>query len=388
MNPENERERSVERLLRESLATSQPAPGTGSCLDAEMLAAWLEGGLTGSQLTAAQEHVAGCGSCQATLAALVRAIPMAPEPEPWWRRALGARWLVPVAATATAIAIWVLVPREELMRPPVQPQTASREASRPEPSGRSTAIPAEESAAETSITGLRSPERPDPALRRAGAPTAAASDAREEQRDVAPPAPQPRESELKPDAPATPAPESPRGRLEVAPTAVGRVAAAAPEPASSAPAPGAPAVARAVPAPATAARAPDQAGRFGTLQESVTVQTQLTLVSPGTAFRWRIGPAGSVDFSTDAGTTWESRPTGVAADLTAGAAPGGTVCWVVGRGGTVLLTTDGRQWRRLASPTVADLNGVQATDARTATVTSVDGRRFRTTDAGASWDSL
>ena len=374
MNPQNERERSVERLLRESLATSANAPATGSCLDAEMLAAWLDGGLAGSQLTAAQEHVAGCGSCQATLAALVRATPMAPEPEPWWRRALDARWLVPVAATATALAIWVLVPREEFIRPPGPPQTAAREAT--------------QSTTENSITVSRPAERSDPALRRAGPPAAAASDAREEQQDAAPPALQSLESELKPDAPATPAPESARGRQVAAPASVGRAAEEAPAPLASAPAPAASAVAPAAPAPATAARVPDQAGRFGTLQERVTIPMGLTLISPGTAFRWRIGPAGSVDFSTDAGTTWESRSTGVAADLTAGAAPGGTVCWVVGRGGTVLLTTDGRQWRRLASPTVADLNGVQATDARTATVTSVDGRRFRTIDAGASWDSL
>ena len=73
MNPQSERDRSIERLLRESLATA-PA-GTGSCLDAEMLAAWVEGGLVGGQLTAAQEHVAGCSACQATLAALVRTTP-------------------------------------------------------------------------------------------------------------------------------------------------------------------------------------------------------------------------------------------------------------------------------------------------------------------------
>jgi hypothetical protein len=47
VNRENERERSVERLLRESLATSPSTPGTRSCLDAETLAAWLDGGLAG-----------------------------------------------------------------------------------------------------------------------------------------------------------------------------------------------------------------------------------------------------------------------------------------------------------------------------------------------------
>ena len=125
-----------------------------------------------------------------------------------------------------------------------------------------------------------------------------------------------------------------------------------------------------------------------TLQGAIAVEAQVTIASPGTAFRWRIGPAGSVEFSTDAGATWESRPTGVEADLTAGAAPGGTVCWVVGRGGTVLLTTDGRQFRRLMFPVATDLAAVQAIDARSATVTAADGRRFRTLDGGATWDGL
>ena len=132
MNPQSERDRSIERLLRESLATSPTTPETGSCLDAEMLAAWVDGGLVGGQLVAAQEHVAGCSACQATLAALVRTTPTELVAEPWWRRALSARWLVPVAATATALAIWVVVPREEFMRPPEQPQTAARDAAVPQ----------------------------------------------------------------------------------------------------------------------------------------------------------------------------------------------------------------------------------------------------------------
>lgn len=389
MNSPNERERTVERLLRESLAASQRASGTATCLDAEMLAAWLEGGLTGSQLTAAQEHVAGCGSCQATLAALVRATPTAEEPEPWWRRALGARWLVPVAATATAIAIWVLVPREEFMRPPEQPQTASREASPlAEPSAQSTVMPAEKSADGSPVALARPPERRETGRGGASAPAAIASEAREEQLNAL----RQRASEPESEPSAAPAAENARERQEAASDAVGGVAVAsppaAPAPAAPAAAPAAPAQARAVPVPAPAAQAPAQAGRFGTLQESVTVQRQLILASPGTAFRWRIGPAGSVEFSTDAGATWEPRPTGITTDLTAGAAPGGTVCWLVGRSGAVLLTIDGRQWRRIVFPVATDLAAVQATDARTATVTAADGSRFRTVDGGTTWESL
>ena len=372
MNPQSEHDRSIERLLRESLTTS---PGTGSCLDAEMLAAWVEGGLVDGQLTAAQEHVAGCSACQAALAALVRTTPTEAAPEPWWRRSLSARWLVPVAATATALALWVIVPREEFMRQPQQPQTAARDAAVPETGAIEMRVaPAEKSEAETSSTPSRPLEQSTGSLRRDNAPGAAAADAREERLDVGSVALQRREAEPKLDASAPPTPEGVPELQEVAPPLVGRAAAAAPE--------------SAAPAAAPVAPAPAQAGRFGTLQESVTARLQITIASPGTAFRWRIGPAGSVEFSTDAGTTWELRPTGVNTDLTAGASPGGTVCWVVGRGGTVLLTTDGRQWRRVAFPVTADLNDVQATDARNATVTAADGRRFRTMDGGATWEGL
>ena len=85
---------------------------------------------------------------------------------------------------------------------------------------------------------------------------------------------------------------------------------------------------------------------------------------------------------------WSASSSGVTEDLTAGVAPSPTVCWIVGRRGTVLLSTDGLQWRRLAFPESADLVTVQATDALTATVTTADNRRFRTADGGQTWTPL
>jgi photosystem II stability/assembly factor-like uncharacterized protein len=58
---------------------------------------------------------------------------------------------------------------------------------------------------------------------------------------------------------------------------------------------------------------------------------------------------------------------------------------VVGRAGTVLLTTDGRRFRRIPFPASADLVSVRATDARSATVVGTDGRTFTTADGGATW---
>jgi photosystem II stability/assembly factor-like uncharacterized protein len=108
--------------------------------------------------------------------------------------------------------------------------------------------------------------------------------------------------------------------------------------------------------------------------------------SPDGPFRWRVGANGTAQVSVDRGTTWEATTTGVPADLIAASSPGGTACWVVGRSGTVLLTTDGRRWQRLTFPVTTDLTAVQATDARRATVTTQDGRRFTTIDGGATWN--
>jgi photosystem II stability/assembly factor-like uncharacterized protein len=92
-----------------------------------------------------------------------------------------------------------------------------------------------------------------------------------------------------------------------------------------------------------------------------------------------------VQRSTDGGSTWQTQETGAAVTLTAGASPTPLVCWLVGPAGTVLLSTDGRSWQRLAFPEAANLASVTATDDKTATVTATDGRRFSTTDGGLTW---
>jgi photosystem II stability/assembly factor-like uncharacterized protein len=101
--------------------------------------------------------------------------------------------------------------------------------------------------------------------------------------------------------------------------------------------------------------------------------------------RWRIAAGGRVEHSTDGGSTWQAQSTGVAVTLTAGASPAPTVCWLVGPGGIVLLSTDGRSWQRIAFPEAIDLASVRATDDTSATVTASDGRTFSTTDRGLTW---
>jgi photosystem II stability/assembly factor-like uncharacterized protein len=112
-------------------------------------------------------------------------------------------------------------------------------------------------------------------------------------------------------------------------------------------------------------------------------QTIVTARDP--ASRWRIVPGG-VERSTDGGATWRAQSVGTTVRLVAGASPSSPVCWLVGGMGTVLLSTDGSSWQRVAVPdSTASLIAVRATDAKSATVTASDGRTFTTTDGGVTW---
>ena len=61
------------------------------------------------------------------------------------------------------------------------------------------------------------------------------------------------------------------------------------------------------------------------------------------------------------------------------------MCWIVGRGGAVYLTTDGTRFMRLPFPEMVDLVAVTATDDRNAIVSAADGRSWQTTDQGRTW---
>ncbi len=84
------------------------------CPDAELLALYAEHEVSSDERGPVEAHVAGCGRCQATLAAFVRSAPEPGVPEatgdiaapPWWA---GWRWMVPLAsATAVAaVAVWI-----------------------------------------------------------------------------------------------------------------------------------------------------------------------------------------------------------------------------------------------------------------------------------------
>jgi len=374
VNTERDRDRSVERMLGQAFRAGASAEVSGACLDAETLAAWADRGLAAGDLANVETHLAECSRCQSLVATLERTRPASAEREEreaWWPPRFGFGWLVPLTAAAAAILLWVALPGNEPARSSASMNDRVRAAAAPGPREPSLA------------DGLQAPAAVREELR---APAAGRAEAKEGVANGAPPgarggARNPGErNALKPDdLNARQNEEREARRDERAP---------AQEPASldrlggvSAPAA----------APSARTQAADRAASapqrtFALAAQASAGAIAKEIASPDPSFRWRIGAAGVVEHSTDGGSTWEVLPTGVVADLTAGMSPSPSVCWLVGRAGAVLLSADGRRWQRVTFPEATDLVAVQAGDARTATVTTADGRTFRTVDGGVSWD--
>ena len=121
------------------------------------------------------------------------------------------------------------------------------------------------------------------------------------------------------------------------------------------------------------------------MQKRMQQNALLEVVSPDRARRWRVAADQSVERTEDGGRTWLQVRSAQGDTIRAGDAPSPLVCWLVGGNGLVLLTTDGSRFTRIAFPAQANLTGVTAINARTATVVTADGRTFRTDDGGATW---
>ena len=92
-----------------------------NCLDAETLAAWLDGGLKGAALEDVQTHVAGCERCQMLLGAMGRTRAAVPATEPQRVSKRWLAWAVPLTAAAAAIVIWVAIPQQRDVSVPQAP---------------------------------------------------------------------------------------------------------------------------------------------------------------------------------------------------------------------------------------------------------------------------
>ena len=359
-----DRDRSIERLLRQARSTDATAPA-GDCPDAETLAALADDTLPAAARREVEAHVADCHRCQALTAAVARVeAPVgaaAGDVPAWRRRALN--WLVPAAAAATAVALWVLVPGQRTPLPETtreEQQTAATSLPRS-----SEAPPTSQQVAEEPLrvpadspTGAAADERDANARQSAAGESAARSDMAQTGNAAA--------LQGRAVGQANPAATAPEERLA-------QVAAPAAPPPAAAPAPAA-APSPAVPPPAAA------------MARRLEAAASVELVSPNPQIRWRIGPGALVQYSADGGATWTTQQTGASTGFTAGSAPTAEVCWLVGRGGLVLRTTDaGRQWQRVPFPETIDLTAITASSTRNASVVLAGGRRFVTEDGGMTW---
>ena len=334
------------------------------------------------------------------------------------RRYLSWRWLVPAAGVAAAVALWIAIrpaphrapglvavqpsvegPKEVAQNNPppalatripeiteTQPQPAAQA-----PAARSRAAKAgpEPASAKRAMPGVQPSAAPGRAEQEAkalsagtgaqGAAPLAESRAAVVAQKEGPEqlAMQPKEADQAAAAPAKPS-ESPRiaeipKKTEMSKTAEARPGLAA-------------AVAPAAPAAAKQREEETPKTFDRRLRTAALAQPSTAVIpSPDLSALWRVGPAGTIARSHDAGRTWQAQVSNVAADLLAGSAPSETVCWVVGRAGIILRTTDGEQWEKIPSPAPVDWIGVKARDALNATVVAASQQRYVTKDGGKRW---
>ena len=426
----DDRDRNFEKALaRHVRADSQDETSSASpsCADIEALAAYHEGALPREQRSLWKTHIQDCPRCQEILAQLqaTDAIPLDLTHNTEKQRAVGVpvlkprtpslwRWAAPAGALAAGLLVWVTVHENK----PLQisevrkqassvPQTVAPKPSEPEnkaqstnenPSAgkRSTAADAVQGKLEPHRTGSFSavPAKPQSRAIEQTAENsvdlyASASQQPEvgERADAA-------KKDLKEKASAprlSPAAPAPAPALEATPkistmSETVTVEAGSPAPLQAANS------ATVNPSDQFARKQKQDLPLNGrsydqllTLAKSVSA---VTVAAPHGSAQWRIGTAGIVEYSSDAGATWTLQSTGVVADLLAGSATSDEVCWLVGRAGTILRTTDGgTHWSKVPPPIVDDFASVFAVNARQATVSPAHGT-YQTKDAGATWKKL
>ena len=311
-------------------------------LDAETIAAWADGGLDAASVAAAEAHASNCDRCQALLATVAQTLPAG---QPAHGFAIWKWWLAPIAATAAAVALFLVVPQD-----PMQPDTMPR-AEVAQQTAKAIAEPSAPSAAAPPADTRFSESRRNAPAKDLTA-EAKVADAQANRADTSPlrDRQDPREARL----------ERAEGtRVAAEPSAtIAPVAPAAP------------------PAPAT-----EELGAVSQLRKQAA---PAEFVSPDATQRWR-AIVGSIEYSNDGGRTWTTVRRNESEVITGGMSPVPLVCWMIGRAGLVLLTTDGTNFTRLPFPERVDLASIAAIDARRATVTTADGRTFQTDDSGQSW---
>jgi hypothetical protein len=434
-------------LLRRSLDSQ--AAAEDACPDPEILAAYFEHSLDADETARYELHFSRCARCRETLAAMVHAGEPAGAAGEKRARTPGTawiwdwRWLAP--ATAALIFVVIAVVFRPSHRPPEQPLVAMNQpasppadmAAKPESApAESSRAPGDSASGVPSTSGAidRAAPNLDSAKSKTAPPVKSVPPSGDERTDFASSVPLTGRNfeqldTLKKSAVA-PKTESPGlggngvgngagNGVGIPSTSQTVTVEATTAPVTSAPPPAAAPVPPEISASNVGGAAAPAAQRArqatsaqetqvvtetaqdnhvvaslsssAAMTESVMVQSAddrsaRTLVrSPDPDVLWRISSGRFVERSKDAGATWRVQWTSANARVVAGAAPSVETCWLVGRNGIILLTTDGKKWKTIAPPAEADFVEVEATDASSATVTTTDDRKFTTSDGGKRW---
>lgn len=353
-----DRDHILEQALKHELRAGA-APLTDGCLDAETLAAWTDGGLGAAAMASTELHVSSCARCQALVATALSLAPgthLAPSSSAPGTAGMWRWWLAPIAAATAAATLWMVVPEQQPVAP--APFDSARDGARvaqDQPAPAPAAATAPDSTSRAQSRAAAPPAEPVPQT------PAAARNALADRAAQDPPPARAREDRAQRQADLS-------ARKEAAPQALPEtvpVAGTAAAVAESAP-------------PAAAAAPPVM-----TLQKRM-IAPPLEIVSPDPSSRWRVVTTG-LERSEDGGGSW--IPIRAASDeaITGGIAVTRNICWLIGRAGLVLVSVDGVTFARVNLPERVDLTAVSATDARSAVITTNDGRRFRTDDSGRTW---
>jgi hypothetical protein len=432
-------------LARHFRAPSDPAaakeqthhPKPDLCPDSELLAAYHESSLLPEEMSFWKQHMVECADCQTILADLERtddlALGAVQDRAPQAVPALGRRgssvlhgtrwkWLAPAGAIAATLLLWVAWRQEskstatksgtielaKVQEPTAPLQQDNRTAARPAPGeseskpdssrlGRAplsarrdiiASAPASVSKSRIDLRGAQSGKKNDKQLSGSGAEEGAPAQIVEVQNAESArleydAAGLKKENDLKDQLSGTQS-QNLNQRTANAPTVAGPAPLNQMAPDKT---PKAKLVApRTPPSPSPATGGYLDAGTASAL-EVVSSSDPGVILSSDRATSWRAGPRGLIEFSSDHGKTWTGQFSGVLTDLLTGAAPTASTCWIVGRLGTLIVTTDGgAHWRVVKIPITGDLGGVRATDSLHATIwDSRNTQYFQTKDGGLTW---
>jgi hypothetical protein len=400
VSTEPDRDPVTDAFLRKAL---QPVPriGADGCVDAETLAAWADGDLPADRAADVETHLAGCSRCQAVLGAFAMTDESAaPASSPAavipFRPKSPVRWLLPMAASiAATLVLWTAVrnrPTAPASTPELQQQLAKSVAETPAPRALADATaPASPVAtplvpADSRLAAARKEKLEVSAPKMSAAPAAGPVPA------PAPSAmPPPPTLTLQPPPVMPPTANTAAATRDVVTTrtnaepfradsenwALAKVVAEFSPPAAPAPS-----FARPLAGGGGGGGRGGGGGAAGAGGGSRAAAAPAARAIPHV--RWRVLASGQVLKSTDDGE-WAVVTITPAVFILNGHAPSPTVCWLVGRAGIVMLSTDGTKFLRVRSPDLADLRSITAIDAQQATVTTNDGRVFTTFDAGETW---